>query len=378
MKSKEFWFALTVFLTTIAGMPQELLYIALALFGFITFFSALKNKLLSRSDYLLILFIILNVLFFYYGQIFNLDIDNRFIDVERSNSFFPYGVFIVSSIFIARKFNVDVWKYLLYFILIEIVVGIFEYILGVPYIIKATVVTGDTEFGSTDLLYYNRVYGLSSSSSVFGQKILIGLVLFHLLKNSINYRKISLVLLLAGLFVTFNRTVILAVIVFVLLYYFKNFIYSSIKVKLTIMLGFVLTFSLIFAKFGTIINQFSRGKGTVDATGRDMIFPTFIEIFKDNFIFGNFGSKVYIMVNGHSYHAHNSYLETLTSLGIILSFILFYYLCKNIKRNRFIYVLPFLIYSMAQYGLFWGISLFDLVFFSIIFIKDDSVFNNKI
>lgn len=378
MRNKEFWFALTIFLTTIAGIPQGLLYLGLLLYGFVVFFTAFKRNLVSNSDYLLILFIVLNILFFYYGKILNLNIVGRFIDVERSTDIFPYGVFIVSSIFVARKINVNVWKYLLYFILIEILVSLFEHLLGVPYIIKATVTTGETEFGSNDLLYYNRVYGLSSSSSVFGQKVLVGVVLFSLLKNSLNYKKVYGFLLLVGLYVTFNRTVILAVLIFFFLYYFKNFLNSSLKAKLTIILGFVLTLSLTIANLGVIINQFSRGKGTVDSTGRDMIFPTFIEIFKDNFIFGNFGSKIFIMINGHSYHAHNSYLETLTSLGIVLTSILFCYLYVNIKRKRFLFILPFLIYSMAQYGLFWGISLFDLVFFSIIFIKDDSVFNNKI
>ena len=49
--------------------------------------------------------------------------------------------------------------------------------------------------------------------------------------------------------------------------------------------------------------------------------------------------------------------------GIIISIFYFLLIIKNINRSNLIPVAALLVYSTAQYGVFWGISLMDIILF---------------
>jgi hypothetical protein len=40
---------------------------------------------------------------------------------------------------------------------------------------------------------------------------------------------------------------------------------------------------------------------------------------------------------------------------------------RNITKKNAIFVLLIIVYSLFQYGIFWGISLLDIIFFQILF-----------
>jgi O-antigen ligase len=65
-------------------------------------------------------------------------------------------------------------------------------------------------------------------------------------------------------------------------------------------------------------------------------------------------------------HAHNSFLQLLASNGIIISFLFLGILFFIWTKKNLLLLIPILLYSCFQYGIFWGFSLLDVFFFSIL------------
>ena len=183
----------------------------------------------------------------------------------------------------------------------------------------------------TDILCYNKVYGLSAVTSVFAQKVMIGILLLYFLQIK-KYKYFFLVALILGLVITFNRTAIVASLFFLGMQAFKNIKHVKWEYKfLMLSLGIGLSV-IILNNTELILSQFFRGKSGVDYSGRDFVFERFISFIEDNLLFGNFVEKVWIEISvGRVYHADNSYLETLASLGLILTIMLAIYFVKIIE-----------------------------------------------
>ncbi|WGK64715.1 hypothetical protein [Croceiramulus getboli] len=359
-KIQIFVLAVLCFTPTLVNVPQAILYGLISLIGLIVLVQKIVHKKLSKSDYVLFSFLLLSFIIFFAG-----DGLRESTTGKSKNDLVPYTLFIVTTIFFARSLHEDVLKFVFYFILFEIIIGVLEYIFGVPYLIKP-LSESQTEFGSTDILYYNKVYGISAVTSVFSQKVLIGLILLFYL-NIVKYRKIYLGLLLIGLLITFNRTAIVTSLFFLALLFRKSFKKLGIKYKAILIICLLSFLFLTYLNIEIILFQFFRGSGDIDYSGRDYVFVSFIDFISNNFFFGNFAQKVWIELGGRTYHAHNSYLETLASLGFILTLIFVFYLFKIITRKKMIFLLPILLYSTFQFGIFWGVSLLDIVFFFLIF-----------
>jgi hypothetical protein len=109
--------------------------------------------------------------------------------------------------------------------------------------------------------------------------------------------------------------------------------------------------------------QFTRGKGELDYSSRiggAAIWAYYVEFIKDNLLWGNASSRLW---HGE-FHAHNSWLQVIGTHGITLASSYFFFIVKNINRVNLPYVLPILIYSCAQYGFGWGVSLMDIFLFT--------------
>lgn len=360
-KLKSFILAFICFIPTVVNAPLTIVYLVISLLGGLHLLNKWKKREVLKSDYFLMGFLLLSIVIYLVGY------DIRPSEVGKSkNDFIPYTIFMVTTIFFARSLGLQVFKYVFYFITLEIIIGIIEYLFGIQYIIKP-LTTAETEFGSTDILYYNKVYGISAVTSIFAQKIFIGIILLQFL-NIKKYKSVFIVILFLGLIITFNRTAIVASLFLVALSFLKHF--KKVKFELRLMFSLIFAMLLFAINYYSeiILSQFFRGKEEVDLSGRDVIFENFIIFINDNLIFGNFADKVWMeLADGIFYHAHNSYLETLASLGLFLSVFFAIYLIKIIKRSALIYLLPILLYSVFQYGIFWGVSLLDIVFFFIIF-----------
>lgn len=362
-------YALLIYCTSFVLTPQAYIYPIILLLGFWQFLNTVNNRL-KKEDLLLLIGLLISIIVFVFGYKYAINEDSKSI----LNTYIPYTVLIVSVVYFSRYLNKEIIYYLCLLLLFEIGVGIIEFVLGIPFIFAPSAGTGETEYGSTDLLYFNRVFGLSSAVSVFAQKVLITLVLIHYIDFSIKVRRILLFFLLIGFLVSFNRTAIVSGVLFLLLYYFRKINIKRITVGLIGLMGIIY---LVFSNLEIIIQQFFRGKTEIDYSGRDNIFDFFVSFIKDNFLWGNYVQKLWYKPTANElYHAHNTYLETIASTGIIISFFLFSFIFFTAKRRKtFLYIAPFLIYSMSQFGFFWGISLLDIIFF---YLLQDGISKNTI
>lgn len=331
----------------------------------------------------------------------------------------PFVVFI-SPVFLKERFV----KVLLILISIECFIAFIEYLVGVRVFLDNSPLN---EIQDYNLLYNSRVFGLSVNSSVLALKCFVGfLLLFKMTKmNSWQYRILFIVLIL-GILVSFNRAVFIASLLFLGLYVFGQLIYwlrerrlsvfSGEKVFSSIVILVVVLGSFSFWKsqisrgnksvsIGVvrevennsapemscsyqngpalqplISNQFSDEKWIVKLTekielaGRQQLWVNYADFIHNHPYFGNGSDKLYFRAYDRAndkwkdMHAHNSFLMLISSHGWILSLLLFIFIILNFKKKNWVFILSILAYSFVQYGVFWGISLIDIFFFSLLLI----------
>lgn len=352
--------ALILFLSTTAFIPvySTLLVVPLLLLRN----AHLKKSIpifFSRKEIVGCLLILLATIFILFPNIF-------FGPVLKSysgSSFLedlPYILLLLISIVMAKFISLKDLKIIQWLIIIEIFIGVLEYISGVPTFFRNT--STFTELPDSDILYRKKVFGFSSNSSVLATKIIY---LFTIVIMQIkNYNKvsvlnkISLFMILIGLVITFNRTALITIVVSFLIFFIRNK-----RVVLSIVLP---TLMLLFIKQDFIYEQLTRGRGTIDYSGRDQIFSYFFGFWKENMLLGNMGKKVLWDSGSSIWHAHNSYLEFLSSNGLIVSIFFILAWIFIFGKNTYI-VIPILVYSTFQYGFLWGMTFYDFIIFAIIY-----------
>ena len=328
----------------------------------------LKNHLLSNKIDLLIIGAII-----FYGLLNNLL--HYSIAPAGFMSKIPFYVLIVLVFFIAKNLKKTDLRILIYLTIFEVGVAFCEMLFGVNTFFSSLEVYNKIEDFSQ--LYYIRPLGLSLNSSIIALKILIA----TLLTNKVNFNsktKLGAQLILAfGTIITFNRTVIICVIS----YYLFQIITQLIKTKLTPKKGINFIIILLFAGIGlftfltlkseTLWLQFTRGTGQLEFTGRDLIWENYKLFISENPLFGNGSYKLRI----ENKHAHNSFLQVIATHGFLflIGYIILIY--KNLRISNLLPILLILVYSSMQYGVFWGISILDILLFFFLF--NPLTFDNK-
>ncbi|WP_425918247.1 hypothetical protein [Acinetobacter sp. TSRC1-2] len=282
---------------------------------------------------------------------------------------FPYIIFLILAFLIGKFLTLKDLRLIQFFILIEVIIGVLEYIAGTPTFFRNN--TTVSELNDSGILYQNRVFGFSGNSSNLATKIVyLATISIMLLKTSNKislWEKVILPFILVGLFITFNRTAIISILISI-------FLLFGFKIKnLVLIIVPIIVISIL--KWESIIEQLTRGRGEVDLSGRDEIFNYFYSFWTENLFFGNLGTKLWWNASGSIWHSHNSYLEFLASNGFLVS-IFFVIGWLFIFGRKTIIVLPIIVFSIFQYGFLWGISFYDIVIASIIYIYIERM-NNK-
>jgi len=273
---------------------------------------------------------------------------------------FPLAILIgLLSIFVV---NIKYLNTLLLLIAFEVIVGYLEYYLGVRSILGVEF-KGEVEFGDVDYLNGNRVFGLGYNSSAFALKFLFGVVILCYLKLTKNlkyYHYICLFLFIAGFYVNFSRTSFLSFCFGLLIFIYLH----SVRLLLLSLVSIILSYSILL---GIFLYEFTRGSGQLDLSGRDFIFPIFVKFIAEHPWLGNFGYKYYMTVGDGVYHAHNSYLQVAATSGIPFLIAIIAFIFYLSKINLIVICIPLFMYSTFQYGIFWGMSLYDQILFFILF-----------
>lgn len=305
-------------------------------------------------------------------------------------------------------------------VLVEVLVASVEYLGGVRSFFLP--LTKELTIQSKASLYDSRVYGFGANSPIFALRCLIALFFLQGVQWKRWLKTSAFLLLVAGILLSFNRSVIVAVWIFlffsvlqliwarrnswkqwlrlpemqdvllaslvIILLFTNSFVWSSFtrggkQEQLEIPIGKIdwseydLSCSEQHALpmknasevdttgwFSKTLLDKTRG---MNSSGRKLIWLNFTEFLSDHPLFGNGSDKLMLRsINPKTrevelVHAHNSFFMIFTTHGVLIgAFFLLMYLFWWKWRNV-PFVLAALVYSLLQYGLFWGFSYFDVV-----------------
>jgi len=339
-------------------------------------------------------------------------------------SFLLFPVLLFSSAFLNLR---KVFKFFLYFVVFEILIGLVEYYYGVRSFFLENV--ADVNLAS-DFLYDHRVNGLSLSSSIFSLKLLVAIIAIEFANIKQGLKIILKGLLMMGVLISFNRALIVSILLFwIILFMYnlitckkynlrnslfmaKNFLlftgifllfsdhniltemkkknpekqqlelkFKSIEEKLTFNDFKESEYTMFFPKIkeGNILDTnllankifYNSAKG-FNTSGRTLIWMNYIAYIDQHKWFG-FGSDKLLFKSIDQdnkkiklIHAHNSFLQLIATNGLFISLLFLCIIWMIWTKKNFLFLIPILVFSTFQYGIFWGFSLLDLFFFSIL------------
>ena len=348
---------LLLYSPTVVYIPHLTVLLA---FLYIIFFKKKKNfRLPINNDIKIIVVIII------------LSIINRLLHLDHAvklPDIIPYIILLIPTYYISINLNKRDLLILINLILLESFVVILEFHFGVSTFF--TRLAGYQTFDENALMYFTRPLGLSENSSDVASKLLIAILLIEFLQLKSFQYKVYRVIIIFALILTFTRSALVALVFFYVFFYFEFIVSKSKKYKILIIkiasVFIILSIlSYIAILFGDLIlMQFTRNNGNIELAGRDLIWHHFFNFIEDNLILGNGSYKLFIpYYQGRMAHAHNSFIELLATNGIIIFTLYMFLIFKNIKINNIKFVFSLFVFSMAQYIIFWGISLEDIVLF---------------
>ncbi len=338
---------------------------------------------------------------------------------------FPFLV-LSSKLVYSEKF----FKLLILLTVLECIVGISEYAYGVRSYF--TNIVESNTLTDYSLFYNSRVYGLSDNSSIFSYKIFIAFILIDFVKLTKIENWTYRILLLAGLLFSFSRVIIILVLLYWVLIITKK-IFLNRKSFLTNpslqFMSLIIAFSMVF--FGPLKYQLSRGDhhsenafggkvaeikepvscdeihalpmlpgeldtkkqgwgdklmlGTngVQSSGRKKIWLNYVNFIEKHLWFGNGSDKLmfrsYIEVS-RTYklvHAHNSFLQLIATNGILIALLYGLFYLRSFATRNYLAIVLFVLYSLGNYGLFWGFSYMDVIFLVLLTIPLKATYDDK-
>lgn len=371
---KNFLIAILLVLPSYAFVP---LYVYLLLIPLLVS----RDTKLDFNFYIILFIILLCTI----NQILNLVVVLR--DFKYA-SLVPYTVFMIVSYLFGKNADVRVFYYVLIFISVEVFVGVLEYASEVKSFFPSISqhITGEAPFGYKGLIYYKRVAGLSPNSSAFAYKVCVGILLLHYLKFKGRKLFIYASIFTVGLIITFTRSVILTVVLFLFLAnipQIKRFANDLLSKRFRVLyllfaLGLLVAGYIIFSSWADLYYQLNRGMENADLSQRDVVLGKYYQFILDNPIFGNGSYKLWMNINGELFHGHNSFLQTFATNGIFIGMLFIYLVIRNINKYNYYYIIPILIFSLFQYVIFWGVSFMDLVFFYFLFVTKERLVQDKL
>ena len=217
---------------------------------------------------------------------------------------------------------------------------------------------------TSELLYGRSVLGLSANSSEFAEKIFVAVLILYGLTIGKRLKLVLMTILFVGLYITFNRTAIIATVLYFLVVFFMWTIKSPRRMPLAVVVGLAVV-GVCAVYLQPIIDQFTRGTGSVTYSELARIYygQAALEDLMASPLTGN-GSLNWTVLDpfgGTLQHAHNSLMMLLVKHGLLLGTVFIVFVLLGTNRR---YILPLgvmLLFSITQYFFFWNMSLADLL-----------------
>ncbi|NVN97483.1 O-antigen ligase family protein [Candidatus Nomurabacteria bacterium] len=244
------------------------------------------------------------------------------------------------------------------FIFIEIFLG------------ETTIFTSNPDYRSGlsfDALYLIRPFGLSDGTNSMGGKLVIAIILLDYLWEPSRLKQFNKYFLFLALIIVFSRTAIYASLLHYLIYYIKV---AKVRHKLLKIFAFLAivglaNFTIIDIPWELITEQLNRGKEDgIDLSYRDVIWSDCWRFITSHPLLGNGSSRYYIWLStAQMYeHAHNSFLNLLATNGFLISGVYLLWIFSRQPLDNIKITLPIIVFSIGQFGVFWGISFMDIIF----------------
>lgn len=282
----------------------------------------------------------------------------------------PFGYLLLPlSLLIGRSLRPATIRCLLGLICLEALVCGIQLVLRQPYVFagqrEAILNSGITEWGSTDLLYFNRMYGLSTNSSVAAQKFMLGMLLLFDLVARPRWRSLVFVLLAVGLYTTFNRTTLFAVGLYLGCKALGMLAQTSVRRQLQVLGLVALTAAVLVVRWPQVKDQFLRGnldRSLVEESGRASLWQAAAETITTHPVGGNLSQRFQVYEYGEWFHLHSSWLQLVADHGVA-GWLLIAHTFALPRRRNLAAFLALAFYSFVQFGLFGKISFINIVFY---------------
>lgn len=249
--------------------------------------------------------------------------------------------------------------------IVEIAFGLFEFSTQRIAINSAHAAVASRDMISTsELLYGRSVLGLSANSSEFAEKIFIAVLILYGYTVGKRLKLALMALLFAGLYITFNRTAIIATVLYFLVIFFMWAIKSPRRMPLAVVVGLA-ALGVCAVYLQPIIDQFTRGTGSVTYSELARLYygQAALQDLMASPLMGN-GSLNWTVLDpfgGTLQHAHNSLLMLLVKHGLLLGTVFIVFILLGTNRRYIIPLGVMLLFSITQYFFFWNMSLADLL-----------------
>jgi hypothetical protein len=291
------------------------------------------------------------------------------------NNGFIGSLLLIATYLTARTLNDAVWKVILIFIVVEAIAIYVQIALGIRFFFPdQQMITAGSEFkfvqdiGNESLWYIIRPQGLSTTSTIAGAKMLVGILLVYMLPFSHRWRWGLTALLLGALLLNFKRSGILSVSIFGGILFTLDIVKGGWRKRHTAAL--FATALITALALETILSQMTREAAqtlsglSIDITlnqlsGRGELWNEAWRFISNNLFFGNFSQRYTDDSGGY---AHNSLLTLLATHGLLLTSLMigFYLKCLSRKPMALILFTPLFFDSLFQEHIFWYISMIDI------------------
>lgn len=332
-------------------------HLLLAAMLLIILFSPHNKILLTKDLQIVLVIIVLSILNECLHFILEPDAEISTLEIV------PYSLLIFITIWAAKVVHPKVLKWLLWFTVLEVGIACAQRVLGINSFFAAT----HSEMAEDGLFYNLKVNGLHVNSSGFAYMSFLSIMIYERFPQCRIMKKIPFwIICVSGIFLAFNRTMMIALMVYVLIAVLKS---KKKGILIPILVAGVVILLSLPGVMELIIFQVSRGGDSIATgnalSGREEVYPIYIDFIKNHLFFGNGSFKLLFQDGEFTLHAHNTYLQTFANNGLII-FLLYLFLlitCTNKRNAQFL--IPIYICGFFQLFILWGTSYNDFVFYAL-------------
>lgn len=336
-----------------------------------------------------------------------------------------YSAFmLLPFLFLIAKdfFNETTKKIIIGFVLVEIIAAVFEFLTAQRTLFFQEEIKS---IFSYDSLYKSRVYGFASNSPIFALRIFIALTFVFQVQLKAFLKILAYIILIVGILVSFNRTIILISALLVFMGFIRSFVpifsngVKQLKSAMFVQFSSLLLVLIVLVQIPYFKYSFTKGDSSektevpetwkiekdqltcadqhtlemkdipelnlpvwmgvsasessqkMNTSGRTIIWLNFMNFIFEHPLIGNGTHKVSLRILNKKkeieyMHAHNSFIQYAATNGLIMLFLMCLLLFLKWNWKNSILIFCVIIYSQLQYGIFWGISLLDIYFIYLI------------